>query len=129
MKKCSYCGHENSDDALHCRECGTEFKSSSEPPLPEKPERVGSSPSVNLRQLANVLIKILGLWACLQGIPSFVGGFLRGLLHLAEPNRGTNVSNYSWTYAVGSALYLVIGIFLVVRSRYVVEKVFKDEDL
>ena len=25
MKKCSYCGRENSDEAVHCRECGTEF--------------------------------------------------------------------------------------------------------
>ena len=25
MKKCSYCGRDNSDDAVHCRECGTEF--------------------------------------------------------------------------------------------------------
>lgn len=27
MKHCSYCGHENLDDAIHCCECGTlEFK-------------------------------------------------------------------------------------------------------
>jgi uncharacterized RDD family membrane protein YckC len=25
MKKCTYCGRENPADALHCRECGTEF--------------------------------------------------------------------------------------------------------
>ena len=25
MKKCSYCGRENSDESAHCRECGTEF--------------------------------------------------------------------------------------------------------
>lgn len=23
MKKCAYCGRENTDDAAHCRECGT----------------------------------------------------------------------------------------------------------
>lgn len=26
MKMCSYCGRENTDDALHCKECGTEFE-------------------------------------------------------------------------------------------------------
>jgi len=29
MKKCAYCGRENEDDAVHCRECGTtEFEGS-----------------------------------------------------------------------------------------------------
>lgn len=26
MKKCSYCGHDNTDEALHCNKCGTEFE-------------------------------------------------------------------------------------------------------
>jgi hypothetical protein len=26
MKKCSWCGRENGDDAPHCQECGTAFK-------------------------------------------------------------------------------------------------------
>jgi hypothetical protein len=26
MKKCSYCGRDNTDEALHCNECGTEFE-------------------------------------------------------------------------------------------------------
>jgi hypothetical protein len=26
MKKCLYCGRENTDEALHCKECGTEFE-------------------------------------------------------------------------------------------------------
>ena len=26
MKKCSYCGHDNTDEALECNGCGTEFK-------------------------------------------------------------------------------------------------------
>ena len=130
MKKCSYCGHENSDDALNCRECGTEFNRPSQVPLTEKPKHPGSSLSTNSQQLANVLIKILGLWACLQGIPSFVAGFLRGLVsHFSEPTRGASVSNYSWTYSVGSAVYLAVGIFLICRSRYIAEKLFKNEDL
>lgn len=26
MKKCSYCGRNNTGEALHCKECGTEFE-------------------------------------------------------------------------------------------------------
>jgi len=31
MKKCSYCGRDNADEALNCRECGTEFDHPSDP--------------------------------------------------------------------------------------------------
>ncbi|HEV2436276.1 MAG TPA: site-2 protease family protein [Verrucomicrobiae bacterium] len=41
MKRCSYCGRENEDDAVHCRECGTtEFEGSSTAataPVPGEP--------------------------------------------------------------------------------------------
>ena len=36
MKKCSYCGRENSDEAVHYRECGTPFP---EPPAVAEPAR------------------------------------------------------------------------------------------
>ena len=38
MKKCAYCGKENTVDAIHCRECGTEFKSSASVDTPVEPE-------------------------------------------------------------------------------------------
>jgi hypothetical protein len=32
MKSCEYCGHENEDNALHCKECGTtEFVAAAAP--------------------------------------------------------------------------------------------------
>ncbi len=37
MKKCAYCGRENSDEAVYCRECGTEFERPSAPPNPPPP--------------------------------------------------------------------------------------------
>jgi hypothetical protein len=85
---------------------------------------------MNSKQLANVLIKVLGLWSCLQGIPGFVSGALRGVvsaLHGSEPSRGANVSSY-WTYAVGCAVYLAVGIFLILRSRWIADRLLKDED-
>jgi len=92
--------------------------------------RTPSLANMNSKQLATVLIKVLGLSVCLQGIPGFVSGFLRGFvsgLHSSEATRGS-VSNYSWTYAVGSAVYLAVGIFLILRSRYVAQKLFKNDD-
>lgn len=131
MKKCSYCGHDNADEASNCRECGREFERPREAPLPQEPTQRESSHSMTSKQLANVLIKVLGLSVCLQGIPGFVSGFLRGLassLHASEPARGASGSSYFWTYAVGSAVYLAVGIFLILRSGYVAEKLFGNED-
>ena len=38
MKNCLYCGRDNLDDALNCRECGTEFEQVREPIPPQKVE-------------------------------------------------------------------------------------------
>ncbi len=35
MKRCSYCGRDNNDDAAQCLECGTKFEPPSAPALPE----------------------------------------------------------------------------------------------
>jgi hypothetical protein len=45
MKNCSYCGRDNLDDALNCRECGTEFEEVSEPIPPEKLEPIKTASS------------------------------------------------------------------------------------
>jgi hypothetical protein len=37
VKKCSYCGRENSDEAVHCRECGTELVVPSAGAAPVRP--------------------------------------------------------------------------------------------
>jgi hypothetical protein len=37
MKKCDYCGRENSDEAAHCGECGTEFVAPSVAKEPAEP--------------------------------------------------------------------------------------------
>jgi hypothetical protein len=35
MKRCSYCGRDNNDDAAQCLECDTKFEPPSAPALPE----------------------------------------------------------------------------------------------
>jgi len=48
MKNCAYCGRENTDDAAHCRECGTTFVTepsdlqSSKSDAPKDPARVAA---------------------------------------------------------------------------------------
>jgi hypothetical protein len=37
VKKCSYCGRENTDEAVHCRECGTELAVPSVAARPAQP--------------------------------------------------------------------------------------------
>jgi hypothetical protein len=79
------------------------------------------------KQLANVLIKILGLSVCLHGIPSFVSGFIIGFFSLGVVG-GSTAAGRSWAYVAAAAVELAIGIFFIVRSRYVAERLFRSED-
>ena len=76
-------------------------------------------------QLGSVLIKILGLWMCVQGIAPFVSGFVRGLLSI--PEKGHSPPG-DWIYAVGSGVHLLVGVFFVVRGRQVARCLFKHDD-
>ena len=40
MKKCSYCGRDNTDETEHCFECGTDFESVGEPPSEPPPREI-----------------------------------------------------------------------------------------
>ena len=77
-------------------------------------------------QLGSVLVKVLGLWMCVQGIAPFVTGFLRGLLSI--PERGRGASEHEWIYAVGSGAYLVVGIIFLVGGRRIASFLFKRDD-
>jgi hypothetical protein len=43
MKECSYCGRDDDDDALNCRECGTEFEKPNETPAAKEPRQPETS--------------------------------------------------------------------------------------
>jgi len=77
-------------------------------------------------QLGSVLIKVLGLWMCVQGIAPFVSGFLRGLLSIAE--RGHGASDHDWIYAAGSGVYLLVGMIFIVRGRHLARCLFTRDD-
>jgi hypothetical protein len=83
---------------------------------------------MNSRQLANVLIKVLGLWMCLQGIPAFVSGFLRALMPVLHGAPASRPPGNSWTSAVGAVVYLALGVFLILRSRWIADRLLKNDD-
>ena len=75
------------------------------------------------KQLANVLIKILGLSVIVQGIPAFG----TGVFNLVQLKGAGSPPGY-WVYALFSMLLVAIGIFLIIKSRAVTEFLFKDEE-
>ena len=83
------------------------------------------------KQLANVLIKILGLSLIAHGIPGLINGAI-GLFQYTSDNHlplftGTG-GNYHYSLIVFLNLIpFAVGMALIVGSRWFVEKLFKDE--
>ena len=75
------------------------------------------------KQLANVLIKILGLSVCVHSIPGIITG-----LYNSVRIKGVGGPGDWWFYPVSSAVLAAIGIYLIIRSRNVAACLFKDED-
>ena len=78
------------------------------------------------KQLANVLIKILGLSVLVHAIPSILSGLLPMFQTIGS--HGGVYLNYNWIYPSSSLVSVAIGIYLVVKSRAVTAFLFKDED-
>ena len=75
------------------------------------------------KQLANVLIKILGLSVVLHSVPAII----TGLFNIVRATGRGSPGDY-WFYPVSSVVLLALGICLVVKSRCVTELLFKGED-
>ncbi len=80
---------------------------------------------MNQKQLANVLIKILGLSICVDGLVRMVSGFLN--LFAVLTSRGGFGSLYTWFNPFVGLVPLVIGILFIFLSRAIAEFLFKDE--
>jgi uncharacterized membrane protein YvbJ len=82
MKNCAYCGRENTDDAAHCRECGTPFVTGpgNTPPLPDAPDNLPRAAAQN-RMLSGAL------W-CIGGILVTVITYLSAA---SSPSGGTYI--------------------------------------
>jgi hypothetical protein len=79
------------------------------------------------KQLANVLIKIVGLYVCLGAIPNFVSGILIALSPLGE-SKWNEIITRTVFYAVGAGVQAVVGIVIIIKSRKLAEFWFKNED-
>jgi len=90
---------------------------------------------MNQKQLANVLVKILGLSFCAHGVPAVIAAIIAGVISLIQAMHDgsqTGVHNpywwgYSMTYWITSVVEFGTGIYLVVRSRWLTDKLIKDE--
>ncbi len=78
------------------------------------------------KQLANVLIKILGLSLCVQAAMHFVNGII-GIGYSINTIYATSRMGL-WTNFLTGAALAAIGIYFLVKSRNVAECLFKGED-
>lgn len=77
------------------------------------------------KQLADVLIKILGLSFCVDGIIRMVSGVINLLATLAT--RFSTGSIYSWITPFTGLVLALVGLLLIVLSRAIADILFRDE--
>ncbi|MGP8199906.1 MAG: hypothetical protein ACLQU4_10430 [Limisphaerales bacterium] len=75
---------------------------------------------MNSKQLANVLIKLLGLSLCTQSVMHFLSGIYNFFTN-------TRMAILSFNFLSGAVL-AAIGILLIVKSRDVTGFLFKNEE-
>ncbi len=75
------------------------------------------------KQLANVLIKILGLSVVVHSIPGIITA-----IYNAVRARPFGMAGESWFYLFPLLLLTAIGFYLVIQSRQVTGFLFKDEE-
>jgi len=77
------------------------------------------------KQLADVLIKILGLSFCVDGVVRAASGILNLFAMLTIRNGSSSL--YIWLNPLTGLLLAVIGFLLIVLSRPIADFLFKDE--
>ncbi len=77
------------------------------------------------KQLADVLIKILGLSFCVDGIIRVVSGVVT--LFATLTSRFGAASAYVWVTPLSGLLLGLIGFLLIILSRAIADMMFRDE--
>ena len=78
------------------------------------------------KQLAYVLIKILGLSIFVGGIEVIAGGLLN-LFQFRSPGSYITITGALMMPAQG-IISMAIGFILIIRSRHIADYLFKDDD-
>ncbi len=78
------------------------------------------------KQLANVLIKVLGLSVCLHAIPGIITGIFS--VFFSGPFQGGGIFARILLTLMSIGLEAVVGVFLIINSRKVAEFLFKGEE-
>lgn len=81
------------------------------------------------KQLASVLIKILGLSLIAHGIPGFINGIINWLQFFGDNPMPGGMGRYShyWLIVVLDLIPFAVGICLIACSRRFTDKLFQDE--
>jgi hypothetical protein len=85
------------------------------------------------KQLANLLIKILGLSVVIHSIPGIISGSYDAVRIGLAMQTGVHEANYGgqmnyWVYPFTSLILAAIGIYLIAQSRHVTGLLFKGDD-
>lgn len=76
------------------------------------------------RQLANVLIKVLGLSVCFYAIPECISGLIMLFSHSGNPSRGT----FAFSYPIGTVVQAAVAVLMIAKSEQIAAWMFpKDE--
>ena len=81
------------------------------------------------KQLANILIRILGLSLIAHGIPGFINGIINWLQFAGDNPFSSGVGRYShyWLIVILDLIPFAVGICLIAGSRWFTDKLFQDE--
>jgi hypothetical protein len=79
------------------------------------------------RQLANVLIKILGLSICLHAVPTFISGVVFALTAAGVSKSDITAMRF-FSSTVGAGVEAVFGIIIIAVSQKIAGMMFKDSD-
>lgn len=81
------------------------------------------------RQLANVLVKMLGLSVCLYAIPSCVSGILVAVTRPeAIGSSSAAAVLHIIAYPIGAAVQFAIGIAIIIKSQTIAGWMFKGDE-
>jgi hypothetical protein len=81
------------------------------------------SKNMKTKQLANILIKLLGLSVAIHSIP----GISVGLSNMEASNTIRTAPGF-WAYPMSSLVMAVIGVCLMIQSRQVARLLFRSND-